>query len=267
VNINGAEATCPSCGAEYDVIRHGRRGDFSKSPEVSLDAVRKPTRMDIYVEDTAGKSIVGQTVTVGTIARVTSALWREPWYTSLGGKRHLIYHRLNTGAWETIKDATASSLGELTVDYTIPKAGKHTFYAEFLGDDTYLGCPSTVHGLLVSRDYSTSPEVSLEAQPALSVIVKDMIFRKPIVGARVVIDTFEALTDTSGMAVFDALTPGAYTLTVSAKDYKTTTRSVELTTAGMVVEVNLIHVAAIALGIVSAGAIGIVVVHQALKRK
>jgi len=274
VNINGAVAKCLNCGAEYDVIVHSQgRRDFSKSPEVSLNAQKKPTAINISLLDTTlTQNLAGKTLFVGTRIFVSSGLhWIDAAgaYHSLWGKRHIHYHRVNTGAWEKIHDAiTGSSSNELLLDYTITKAGTHTFYSEFLGDDEYLGCPSTVHGLMVAEQhYAVSPEVSLEAAYALTVIVKDMIFKKPIEGARVVIDTSEAFTDSSGMATFDTLAPGIYTLSVSARDYKSETRKVELTELGKVVEIHLLHVAAIALGIVGAGAVGVVVVHQALKRR
>lgn len=269
MNINGAEGVCTGCGAEYDVIRHARGRDFSKSAEVTIDAQKVSTTTQVVLYNLSGtERMENKTVDMGTSIMLYAMFTPARVVASVKDITMRIYHRVDTGAWELIKEGPTDISGALWINnYQFATSGKHSFYGEFLGNAYYAGCPSTVHGLLVSGEYSTSPTVSVEAQPALSVIVKDMIFRKPIAGARVVVDAFEALTDSSGMAVFDALTPGAYTLTVSAKDYKTTTRSVELTTAGMVVEVHLIHVAAIALGIVSVASVGIVVVHKALKRK
>jgi len=269
VAVDGDVAKCLGCGAEYDVVRHGRRGDFSKSAEVSVNAQKKATEMRIYLFNPAEtERLEGKTVTVGTVVRVISSLWREPWYTTLYAKRHIIYHRLNTGTWERIIDATSQpGFNEIGVDYTIRQAGKHTFYAEFPGDDEYLGCPSEVHGMRVqAQDHGVSPEVSVEALQALTVLVKDMVFKKPIEGAKVSVNTTVALTDASGIAVFDALAPGSYTLSVSASDYKSETRSIDLTEAGKVEEVHLLPLWAIAAGVVGVGAVGIVVAHKALKR-
>jgi len=118
---------------------------FSKSPEVAVSAVRKPTKMDIWLSDPAETTrYEGKTVTVGTQIKVGTALWREPWFTSLGSKKHIIYHRLNTGTWEKIGEGTASTLGEFSVIYTVTTAGKHSFYAEFPGDAEYEGCTKAV---------------------------------------------------------------------------------------------------------------------------
>lgn len=273
VNIQGQVAVCPTCGAEYDVIRHGRR-DFSTSPGRSLEAQKKPSSIGCSLWDEGRtRRLEATTQWVGTKIQVNADLWdRSVNMTPLLGKSVRIWHRLDTGSWEKIFDgySNAPDLGGewFRVIYTLRKSGTHTFYAEFQGDDEYAGCDAPIHALQVSgQDYGISPEVSVEAQPALTVIVKDMILRKPIEGAKVIVDAVEAATDASGMAVFDALAPGAYTVTVSARDYKSVTRPVELTAAGMVVEVYLLHVAAIALGIVSVGAVGVVVAHKALKKK
>jgi len=273
VNIEGAVAICPNCGAEYDVIRHGRRGDFSKSPERTMSAAKKPTSIGCSLWDEGRtKRLEGTTQWVGTRIQINVDLWdRTVNYTPLAGKEIRIYHKVDGGAWSTwVGLPNASELGPNFYKLIIPlsQAGVYTVYAEFLGDDVYLGCEETVHGLKVhGQDYGVSPEVSLEAAPALTVVVKEMIFNKPIEGAKVVVDTNEAVTDSSGMAVFDMLAPGTYTLIVSARDYKSETRTVILTAAGVVAEVHLLHLAAIALGLVAVGSVGVVVVHQATKRK
>jgi len=274
VSIDGAVAVCPNCGAEYDVIRHGRRGDFSKSAEVAVGAKQYPTTMHCslrpYPTTPATEPYppgtvlyVGQTITV----RMGIYSPDEGKYISPLPQNVTLWHKLDTGAWEKLW------VGGWALDpafplfdwaYKLAKAGTHTFYAEWPGTDVYAGCEESVHGL---ADYAVSSEVSLEALPALTVIVKDMVFKKPIQGAKVVVDTNEAVTDSSGMAVFDMLAPGTYTLIVSARDYKSETRTVILTAAGVVAEVHLLHLAAIALGLVAVGSVGVVVVHQATKRK
>lgn len=272
VNINGSLGVCQGCGVEYDVIKHGRR-DFKVSAEVAVNAQKKPSDWigpSLILAD--GTSAIGTTQYIGTKIRIWGKLVEDiaP-YVGIPNRSIRIMGRLGAGVWAKVTDATTDASGYVKVAgadywYTLGYSGTNTFRLEWDGDATYLGCESKADGLKAS-DYAVSSEVSVEAQPALTIIVKDMIFKKPIEGARVVIDTSEAITDASGMAVFDALAPGTYTLTVSAKDYKSETRTVELTTLGMVVEIHLIHMAALALGIVGAGAVGIVVAHKALKRK
>lgn len=272
VNINGSLGVCQGCGAEYDVIKHGRGRDFSKSVERAVNAQKYPTRVIFYLQRSDGVDIDGTTQYVGLGIRLrpvleyqgADAVWR--WLSS---KNMDIYHRLDTGAWEKLGTVTQGASG-VYGDYntTLPVAGKHTYYAEFPGDAYYAGCPSAVHGLTVdAQEFSVSPEVSVEALPALTVLVKDMFFKKPIEGAKVTIDTTEATTDASGMAVFDALASGTYTLTVSTRDYKSESRTVDLTMLGKVEEVHLLPMWAIAAGVVGAGAVGIVVAHKVTRRK
>jgi len=270
VNIDGDVATCQSCGAEYDVIRHGQSRDFSTSPEVSLNAQKIPTVFladEVDLRDPAtGASIKGTSRYIGSKVQVWGILSEDrPGYAGVGGRTVRVMKKVGAGAYAEVAKVTTNAFGEAIYDDTLTADGLTTYQLKFEGDATYAGCDSYVHSLKVNG--SVSPEVSIEAQPALTVIVKDIIFKKPIEGARVVIDAFEAVTDTSGMATFDALSPRTYTLTVSARDYKSETRTVELTAAGMVVEVHLIHIGAIALGIVGVASVGLVVLHKVLKKR
>ena len=273
VTIDGAVAVCQGCGAEYDIIRHSRGRDFSKSVERAVNAQKYPTRVIFYLQRSDGVDIDGTTQYVGQGIRLRPVLeyqgadgvWR--WLSNYSMK---IYHRLDTGTWETLATVTQGTPG-VYGDYntTLPVAGKHTYYAEFAGDAYYAGCPSEVHGLTVdAQEFSVSPEVSVEALPALTVVVKDMVLKKPVEGAKVTIDTNEALTDASGMAVFESLMyvlpPGVttLTLTVSARDYKSESRSVDVTVLGKVEEVHLLPMWAIAAGVVGVGAVGLVAVTR-----
>jgi len=272
VLVNGAVGVCQSCGAEYDVIRHGRgRGDFSKTAEVQMTANKIPTEARIYLWDsTRTKRMEGQTVFVGTSIIITVGVFIPSAGQWLTGQPINIWRKLDTGTWENLGPVAPSSTGVGTFDkgMTFLKSGLYTFYAEYLGNDQYAGCEETVHALSVDgQEFSASPQVSMTASPALTVIVKDAVFKKPIEGATVSVDASEVVTDAVGTAVFDTLAPGTYTLTVSARDYKSETRKVDLTTAGMVVEVGLWHLGLIALGIAGGGAVGIVVAHKVTRRK
>jgi hypothetical protein len=243
--------------------------------EVALGAKQYPTQMKIYL----GPSPMGpgvQPYPPGTVLYVgTTITIRVGVYSPDEGKwisplpqNVLIYRKIDAGAYERIWAGSWTATDTFDVSYKLAKAGTHTFYAEFPGTDVYAGCEETVHGLRVTggSDYGASPEVSVEALPALTVIVKDMIMKKPVVGAKVVIDTTEAITDDLGMAVFEALTSGTYTLTVSARDYKSASRTIDFTTAGKVEEVHLLPMWAIAAGVVGAGSVGLVVAVKLSKR-
>jgi len=124
---------------------------YSTSPEVKVTAEKKATEMRISITNPDETiDYRDKTLKVGTVVRVSSTLYTEPWFTSLYRKRHIIYHRLNTGAWETIADATSPSgpapVGdnEVVVHYTLPAGGIHTFKAEFPGDSAYAGCSKAV---------------------------------------------------------------------------------------------------------------------------
>lgn len=287
--------------------------------------------MYLYLFDgTGSKRMEGATVYVGTKILLRTALMQPPWNTGLVNKPHDIYHRVDAGDWERLVRSIPVETNFAELLYTLPSAGAHSFYAEFVGDDVYAGCPSEVHGMSVgAQDFGRSTEISLQAAPALTVIVKDMVTKKGIGGASIVVDAYSAVTPTvtgemgdingdgaineadlalmkeafgsvrgdpnwnpkadlnkdgvvdlhdasivaknfgliQGQVSFTDIPPGTYTLTVSARDYKSETRTVELTVAGMVEEVHLIHVGAIALGIVAAASTGLVVAHQVLKKR
>jgi len=270
VSIHGAVGRCtnPSCGAEYDVIRHGRRGDFSKSIEVAVNAQKRATDTKIYLWNEAlTERMEDKTVFTGTTIVTRVGIYSPGEGKWVTGRTINVYHKIDTGAPE-VSTVTPSATGPGTADlkWWLTKGGKHTFWADWPGDEYYAGCGSEVHAMHIG-DYSLSPEVSVNAQPALTVIVKDALFRKPVEGAKVVVDAVEAVTDASGMASFATLAPSTYTLLVSAKDYKSTSRTVDLTVAGQAVEVGLWHVGVIALGLVGGAGVGVVVAHQALKRK
>jgi len=273
VSIDGNIAVCQSCGAEYDVIRHVRGRDFSKSVEKAVNAQKKATRVTFYIQDpTNTTEWTGQTLFVGQQVRLRAILeWQglDGVWRALSGKAIYFYHKVGAGAYEEVAHSIPVAPNVFADSiYTLAVPGSHTFYAEFKGDSEYAGCSFEGHALAIDRqEFSVSPELSVNAQPALSVIVKDMIFKKPIEGARVTMDTFEAFTDALGMATFGALPPGTYTVTISARDYKSETRKVELIAIGLVVEVNLIHLGAIVLAIAGGTSVGLVVAYHALKKK
>ena len=148
VRMDQEEVSCQYCGSTYDVLIHG-----SKSPQVYLTAEKKPSEMRVALWDPLEtKRLEAETLKVGDQVKVCTTLWREPWWTTLSGKSHMIYHRLNAGAWEVIQDRTSpftdgpipASMNEVQKVYVLPKAGRHTFYCEFPGDEEYLGCPKLV---------------------------------------------------------------------------------------------------------------------------
>jgi hypothetical protein len=71
---------------------------------------------------------------------------------SLDGKSVDIYHRVDTGAAEKIRTVTIGTTSDrgkpshagADIYYTLNKAGTHTFYAQFAGDETYEGCTKEV---------------------------------------------------------------------------------------------------------------------------
>jgi hypothetical protein len=127
---------------------------FSKSPEVSVSGTKKPTSISCYLWDEGRTThLEGQTVFVGTKIRIEFALWdRSKNYQALPGKTARLFHRLDTGAWEKIFEGTpnAPELGPSYYKfvYTLPKAGTHAFYTEFVGDDEYEGCEKAVRAFV-----------------------------------------------------------------------------------------------------------------------
>lgn len=125
---------------------------FGKSPEKAVAAAKIKTNIGCYLFDEAYKTkIEGTTQYVGTKITVVAVLYDE-FGNPLDGKSVDIYHRLDTGAVEKIRavvigttsDHGTPSHGGADIYYTLVKAGTHTFYAQFLGDDKYEGCEKAV---------------------------------------------------------------------------------------------------------------------------
>jgi len=122
---------------------------FGRSPERAVSARKIGTILYFYLLDETGtKSVENTTQVVGTKIVLFIGLDDEN-HRPLKGKNVDIYHRIDTGPWEKIKTVVtgttneagmAIGTGQATAYYTLAKAGTHTFYAEFAGDDTYEGC-------------------------------------------------------------------------------------------------------------------------------
>jgi len=131
--------------------------------------LQKATKMNITLsnpEETVRYE--NKTVDLGTVVRVSSTLYAPiNGYTSVYFKRHVIFHRLNAGEWETIADARSpfgpAPVGdnEVIVHYTINKTGVHTFVAQFPGDAEYAK--------------STSPEAKVGVGVAVARIPKEYL--------------------------------------------------------------------------------------------
>lgn len=93
--------------------------------------------------------------------------------------------------------------------------------------------------LIYENVYGVSPEVAVYVSPALTIKVKDAIFKKPIKGAVVLADTNSATTDETGTAMFQTLPPGTYTVKVTHPAYMPKTGTVTITEAGALKEVTL----------------------------
>jgi hypothetical protein len=129
-------------------------------------AVKVKTSLGCYLFDEAWQTRVENTTQlVGARVTVAVTLYDE-FGKPLNGKAVDIYHRLNSGAWEKIRTVTVGSTsdhgmpssGGADVIYTLANAGTHSFYAEFLGDDYYEGCPSAVSRLAVPGAPAPIPE-------------------------------------------------------------------------------------------------------------
>lgn len=113
---------------------------YTKSPEARVTGQKKPTEIRIYLwNPDETERMEDKTLYVGTTIKVTTGLFTVPWYTTLNGKEHKIWHRVDTGPWEVIGTGIAPS-NYIKIIYTIAKAGVHSFYAEFVGDAEYEGC-------------------------------------------------------------------------------------------------------------------------------
>lgn len=123
---------------------------LSKSPEKVIKAEKIPTKASIFLlPSPAGIGVEpyppDAIVPVGTRIVIRCCLSRRVnGLTLLPGKPLDVRHRLNTGSWELLKRVTSTSPMCVDVEYTIAKGGKHTFYIEFPGDDTYAGCSKAV---------------------------------------------------------------------------------------------------------------------------
>ena len=93
--------------------------------------------------------------------------------------------------------------------------------------------------LLYENVFGVSPEVSINVAAALTIVVKDAIFKKPIKDAIILADTNTATTDETGTATFELLPPGTYTVKVTHPAYMPKTGTVTITEAGTLKEVTL----------------------------
>ena len=125
---------------------------FSKSPEKAITAQKIPTKLECKLLNLGRYEYPsGAVVYVGTEILVYANLYyQKPGGTWdwLPGKTINVYHRLNTGSWEKIGTITTGvedpGYGWGTLKYKLVAAGKHTFYNEFPGDATYVGCEKAV---------------------------------------------------------------------------------------------------------------------------
>lgn len=93
--------------------------------------------------------------------------------------------------------------------------------------------------LLYENVYGVSPEATVYVAPALTIVVKDAVFKKPIKGAIVLANTQTATTDETGTATFELLPPGTYTVQVTHPAYMPKTGTVTITEVGALKEVTL----------------------------
>lgn len=136
--------------------------DYAKSPERRVVGAKRPTVLWLFLFDEAWKGYVhDQTLFVGTKIALSIALselvdssptCRDPatWGANIStaGKTVQVYHRVDNGPWEKIRDAVMGTTAEskatpicaANVVYTLAKAGTHDFYAEFGGTDYLEGC-------------------------------------------------------------------------------------------------------------------------------
>jgi uncharacterized membrane protein len=123
---------------------------------------------------------------------------------------------------------------------------------------------------LYENVFGKSAEVSVKVAPitvayALTLIVKDAITKKPVVGATVTVNTNSTSTDETGKAVFETIPPGTYTVEIRHPSYLTKKLSVTLTEAGLTKEVTLIPLWSIGVGIVGGVSILTIIIAKAVK--
>ena len=109
--------------------------------------------------------------------------------------------------------------------------------------------------------------MQVSAAPALTVVVKDAVLKKPIQGALVSVDSSQDYTDSTGTATFPTLSAGNYTISVSSGPYISKSVGVTLTEAGQIVEVELIPVILVAAAVVVAAGAGIAAVSTIVLRR
>jgi len=119
--------------------------------------------------------------------------------------------------------------------------------------------------ILYENVYAVSPEKTIYAVAALTVTVKDAITKKPVVGATVTADTTVKATNETGVAIFETLPPGTYTVEVKHSSYLSKSFSVTVTEAGELREVTLIPLWTIGLGVVGGGIALTVAITKVLK--
>lgn len=119
--------------------------------------------------------------------------------------------------------------------------------------------------LLFENVFGVSEEATLFVANALMIKVKDAVTGKPIVGASVIVDTNEKATDETGIAIFEALAPGTYTVQITPSGYFGKKFSVTVTAEGEVREVTLIPMWIAGVGIVAGGLAATLIVTKALK--
>lgn len=118
---------------------------------------------------------------------------------------------------------------------------------------------------LYENVFGVSAEKTVFVAPNLTIRVLDSVTGKPLKDARVTVNTSEALTDESGLAVFGELAAGTYTVLVRHGVYKETTKTVTFT-PGELITIKLLPYWAIGLGIVSFSAVAVIIGAKLLWR-
>jgi hypothetical protein len=138
---------------------------LGRSAAVNVAAVKVKSDLRIYLFDEAWKTRVENTTQlVGTRITIVITL-NDEFGRSMDGKSVDIYHSLNGGPWEKIRTVVTYQTSDhgtpahagADIIYTLAKAGTHTFYAEFAGDEYYEGCPSTASKLTVPGAPTPTP--------------------------------------------------------------------------------------------------------------
>ena len=125
---------------------------------------------------------------------------------------------------------------------------------------------SANYGILYEEVFGVSPEVSVIVAPNLTVRVRDKITGKRIEGALVTVNLEEATTDVAGLAIFAALPPGAYRITVSKSGYKGWSKTVTFA-VGQLIDVSLWPWWSIGGGIVGGTALTLIIIGMLTRPK